>query len=194
MAGAPPRPCGQLTTLHLRTLHPDFMSAGKVLQELGGLATRRLLVDKSSRAEVDSALRCGEIIALARGRYALPADGQAAQVAHGLGGVLSHTSAALHHGWEVKHLPDPPHVTLPRKRRPPAGAANRGVQLHYADVPPEDITDGIATGIDLTLTQCLRTLPDDEALSVADSALRHGVPSATLRRVAMAVTCNRRSG
>jgi very-short-patch-repair endonuclease len=164
------------------------MSAGEVLRELGGLATRRLLVDRSSRAEVDGALRRGEIVALARGRYALPAVTQAAQVAHGLGGLLSHTSAALHHGWEVKHVPECPHVTLPRKRRPPAGAAARGVRLHYADVPSEDIIDAIATGIDLTLTQCLRTLPDDEALSVADSALRHGVPPATLRRVAMAVT------
>jgi very-short-patch-repair endonuclease len=65
--------------------------------------------------------------------------------------------------------------------------ARRAAELHYYDVLPEDLRDGLATGVELTLTQCLRSLPDDEALAVADSALRHGVPPSTLRRVALTV-------
>jgi hypothetical protein len=84
-------------------------------------------------------------------------------------------------------VPDRPHVTVPRKRRPPPSAASLA-QLHYADVEHLDVADGIATGIELTLTQCLRSLPEDEALTVADSALRHGVPLTTLPRVAMGVS------
>jgi very-short-patch-repair endonuclease len=46
---------------------------------------------------------------------------------------------------------------------------------------------GIATSIEITLTQCLRRLPYVEALVVADSALRHDVSPSTLRRVAASV-------
>ena len=158
-----------------------------MLNELGGLAIRHALVARASRAEVDRALKRGDIIAVARGRYALPHIASAQAVAHGMTGLLSHTSAALHDGWEVKVVPEVPHVTVPRKRRV-AASARRLATLHYADVLPEDTTDGIATSVGLTLTQCLRHLPDDEALTVADSALRHGVPAATLRRVSMTAT------
>jgi len=158
-----------------------------VLDELGGLATRAVLLRATSRTDVDRALRSGEIVAVNRGRYALPQVAGARVVGHVLGGLLSHTSAALHHGWPVKFVPERPHITVPRKRH--VAADSRGLAvLHYADVMADDITDGIATGVELTLTQCLRSLPDDEALSVADSALRTGVPPATLRRVAMGVT------
>jgi very-short-patch-repair endonuclease len=37
------------------------------------------------------------------------------------------------------------------------------------------------------LLQSLRALPDDEALAIADSALRHGVPSNVLPRVSLTV-------
>jgi very-short-patch-repair endonuclease len=163
------------------------VSVAEVLVELGGLATRGVLVERTSRADVDTAVRRGDVVVVARGRYALPAIESATAVAHSLSGLLSHTSAALYHGWEVKVVPEIPHVTVPRKRRAPAGA-KRLAGLHYADVLPEDVTDGIATGVELTLTQCLRALPNDEALVVADSALRNGVPPATLRRVAMAAS------
>ena len=94
------------------------MLVAAVLNELGGLATRGVLIDKSSRADVDKALRRGDIVAVARGRYALPQVAGATAVAHGLGGVLSHSVGALH-GWEVKFVPEL-HVTVPRKRRPKA--------------------------------------------------------------------------
>ena len=139
------------------------MSAAEVLLELGGVATRRtLLVAATSRADVDRALQHGEIVAVARGRYCLPAVDDAARLAHALHGVLSHTSAALHHGWEVKRVPERPHVTVPRRRRVDRGLAAR-VTLHYADLSADDITGGIATSPETTLLQSLRALPDDEA-------------------------------
>jgi very-short-patch-repair endonuclease len=95
--------------------------------------------------------------------------------------VLSLTSAALHHGWPVKTVPDEPHITVRRRRKiPPEKRCS--VKLHYYDLLPEDIADGIATSKELTLLQCLRQLPFDDALAVADSALRDG-EQAMLRRV-----------
>src|SRR5215218_8632650 len=113
------------------------------LLELGGLATRRALIDMTSRADVDRALRKAQIVAVARGRYSLPSVLEAERTAHQLSGLLSHTSAALHHGWEVKLVPELPHVTVPRKRRPSA-AGSKAAQLHYCDVPLEDVSGGIA--------------------------------------------------
>jgi len=55
--------------------------------------------------------------------------------------VLSLTSAALHHGWEVKHTPERPHVTVPRRRRVDPSLAAR-VVMHYSDLMRDEITDG----------------------------------------------------
>jgi very-short-patch-repair endonuclease len=162
------------------------VSAVEVLEELGGVATRGALIRATSRSEVDRALARDLIVAVARGRYCLPTVGDAARTAHAIGGVLSLTSAALHHGWEVKLTPERPHVTVPRRRHVDPVLAARAT-LHYADVTPDEITDGIATNPETTLLQSLRGLPDDEALAVADSALRHGVPPNVLRRVAASV-------
>ena len=162
------------------------MSVVQVLLELGGVASRHTLVEATSRVEVDRALRGGEILAVGRGRYCLPSVDGARRLAHALGGVLSHSSAALCHGWEVKHAPEHPHVTVPRRRRVDRRLAARAT-LHYADLTPDDISDGLVTGPETTILQSLRLLPDDEALAIVDSALRHGVPPNVLRRVAASV-------
>ena len=115
------------------------------------------------------------------GRYTLPSvHDSAAALAFRMNGHLSLTSAALHHGWEVKEVPKKPHVVFPRHRNVPRQWREE-VVLHRADLERDDVT-GVATGRELTLLQCLRQLPDDEALVIADSALRHG-EIATLRRV-----------
>lgn len=97
--------------------------------------------------------------------------------------MLSHTSAALHWGWELKAVPEQPHVTVPEKRKV-APARRAGVVLHRADLHPDDIS-GMATSPELTVEQCLRTLPFDEGLAVADSALRNGMAPSTLRRISV---------
>lgn len=147
------------------------MDVTEVLQALGGVATRAVLVTATSRLEVDRAVEAGRIVVPARGRYALPTADEAIAAAHARSGVLSLTSAALHHGWAVKTVPDEPHITVPRGRKPPRDGWGP-VQIHYADVDPADLVDGVATGKVLTLLQCLRMLPYDEALAIADSALR----------------------
>jgi very-short-patch-repair endonuclease len=161
------------------------MDISEVMQRCGGLASRARLIEATSRAEVDRALREGQLVRTGQGRYALPAVEVAATVAHGMNGVLCLTSAALHHGWEVRQVPDKPHVLVPRHRNVPKAWRGR-VHLHRGDLEADDIAAGIATSRDLTLTQCLRSLPDVDALVVADSALRHG-EQATLRRVVASV-------
>lgn len=156
------------------------MDIGDVIERLGGLATRAALIQATSRAEVDRALREEAVVRVGHGRYAVAQVDTAATTAFVMNGHLGLTSAALHHGWEVKNAPTKPHVVVPRKRNV-THARRREVELHRYDLGPDD-TSGIATSRDLTLMQCLRSLPDDEALAVADSALRHG-EDATLRRV-----------
>ncbi len=156
----------------------------EVLAEFGGIVTRAALIRATSRAEVDRALRDREILIVGRGRYCLPSLDEAPRLAHALGGVLSHTSATLYHGWEVKYAPERPHVTVPRRRRTDPRLASR-VVLHYSDLTREEITDGIATSPEVTLLQSLRVLPEDEALVIADSALRHGLAPGVLRRVSV---------
>ena len=155
------------------------MDVVDVLARSGGLATRASLIQATSRADVDRALRAGAVVRVGHGRYASIGVGEAAATAHAVTGVLSLTSAVIHHGWEVKAVPQKPHVVFPRKRRIPLAYRDR-VVIHRADLADDDVQDG-ATSRELTLTQCLRLLPYDEALVIADSALRHG-EHATLRR------------
>jgi hypothetical protein len=148
------------------------MNLVQKLNRLGGVATRAKLVRVSSRREFDRAVKRGEIVRDAYGRYALPVAADALRAANSLSGVASHRSAALHWGWEVKTVPEQPDVTIRRKRHLEDGQAD-GVTLHWADLTPDEVV-GAVTSQERTLVDCLRSLPFDEALTVADSALRHG--------------------
>lgn len=156
------------------------MSVVESLERLGGLATRATLIRATCRGDVDRALEVGDIVALARGRYALPAVDSTLAAAHRLSAVVSHRSAAQHWGWELKVVPMQPEITLPRNRRV-APKRLAGVTVRKADLAPGDVVDGV-TSKDRTLLDCLRNLPEDEGLVVADSALRHGFSA---RRLAL---------
>jgi hypothetical protein len=156
------------------------MDVATAIERSGGLATRAALIQATCRADVDRALREDSIIRVGQGRYAVPGVETAVAVAHAMNGHLALTSAALHHGWEVKKVPAVPHVIVPRKRNVPT-ASRKGVVLHRGDLHLDGVS-GFATSRELTLLQCLRNLPDDEALVIADSALRHG-EAPTLKRV-----------
>lgn len=158
------------------------MSVRESLVMLGGVATRATLIAATSRAEVDRAARHGDVVAGARGRYALPEADAAVRAAHDLTGVLCLTSAALHHGWEVKESPRRPHVLVSKHRKVDA-PRRTGVQLHRGDLHPDQV-EGIATARTTTLEMCLRSLPFDEALAVADSFLRHDGFPGMLRGIA----------
>ncbi len=154
------------------------MSVVEVLLQLGGVSARRPLVALTSRAEVDAAVAHGVVVVLARDRYALPAADEARRAAHRVTGVVSHLSAALHWGWAVKTVPTVPEVTLPRNRKLTLEQRS-GIVVHRAALGPDDVVAGV-TSRDRTLVDCLRGLPPDEALCVADSALREGYSHARL--------------
>jgi very-short-patch-repair endonuclease len=158
----------------------DPAGAVGALSELGGVATRSALVRVAGRSAVDRALATGAVVVVRRGWYTVPELASAESVARAAGGLLCLESAALHHGWAVKQVPDLPHVVLARGRRVPRGLEHRGV-WHRGDVASDD-RDGAATGRELTLTQCSRSLAFDAALAVADSARRSG-EAAMLARV-----------
>jgi very-short-patch-repair endonuclease len=151
------------------------------LLECGGIATRGTLLLSCSRADLDSAVAAGDIVRIARGRYALAAIDDDARTAARLGGVLCLTSAALHHGWAVKLVPDRPHLMFSRGRHLPA--KERGAHIHRRELAPDEVEDGVTT-VEATLAHCMRRLPFDEALAIADSALRSGVPRSALGRIA----------
>lgn len=153
------------------------MSAGvnllQHLYRLGGIADRATLVGLTSRSEVDRALRSGEIVRDGHGRYAAPVAAAALRAANALSAVVSHRSAALHWGWEVKTVPELPDVTVPSNRKI-SRERRATVNLHWALLRPEDVVDGRVTSRRQTIVDCMRALPFDEALAIADSALRHG--------------------
>jgi very-short-patch-repair endonuclease len=148
------------------------MEVSAALERLGGVATTAQLVTLSSRRRLRVALRRGEITRVGRGRYASAEATRDRTTAISLAGVTSHLSAARHWGWPVKWPPDRPWVTVRRKRH--LDAETRAVvNVSYADLTPDEIVDGVTSPL-RTVLDCARRLPFDEALAVADSALRAG--------------------
>lgn len=154
----------------------------EVLQKAGGSATFAQLRSYVHGRALRIALAEGRIKRVARGLYALPLDASALTVARAHGGVLSHESAAEHHGLDVVTTPLKPHVTVGRTQR--RRTTKLACTLHWTDAPE---FDGATTPL-RTVLDCARTLPFGEALAVADSALRKGLLSADeLRAAAIAV-------
>ena len=160
---------------------PSPISPVDRLRELGGIATRGTLLRSCDRAALDRAVRAGDVVRIARGRYALAVVDSARVAAARSGGVLCLTSAALHHGWAVKDVPDRPHVMVGRGAR--VDRRDRGYHLHFGQLRVGDVEEGVTTA-DVTLGHCIRRLPFDEALAIADSALREGFPESSLSRIA----------
>jgi len=141
-----------------------------VLTRLGGVASRAQLLEELGRDELADALSSGDVVRDARGRYALKTSDEARRAASRLAGTISHLSAALVHGWQVKTPPDAPHLTFSEHRKL-TKAQRRDVVVHRAELAPEDVHNRV-TSVERTLVDCLRTLPFDQTLAVADSALR----------------------
>lgn len=146
------------------------MSAIEVLTQLGGRATWAELRRHLTWSALDAAVRRGDLVKLARGRYVLPQLGSHPRAAHQHSAVLSHLSAAVAHGWAVKWPPTSPWLTVPRNRKMPS-VARRGLHVSYRPLSPRERRRGV-TGHVRTVLDCALKLPFDEALCVADSALR----------------------
>jgi hypothetical protein len=76
------------------------------------LIDARTLARLTSRRRIRTAICKGRIVRDGWGKYALPTADHARRVAHALSGAVSHTSAAAHYGWEMKHPPERPTVTV----------------------------------------------------------------------------------
>jgi len=150
-----------------------------LLVQLGGAASTATRLANVSRRELRTSLGRGEIVRVGRGRYALPVVDEALADAHRLDAYLTHLSAALHWGWEVRVPPTEPQLAVPRGREAPDG-------ICVIDLQREDL-DGWATNRLQTVLMCAADLPFPDGLAVADSALRHGdVTRLRLERAAAA--------
>lgn len=147
------------------------MDPVQALQRLGGVADTATLLRATSRRRLRTAVACGLVVREAPGRYALPGTEAAVRAAHRLSGVLVEGSAAQYHGWELKHRPLRPQVAVPRKRHLPAHRRT-GLDVRFADLASDDVSR-VATVPGATVMACAARMPFDEALAVADSALRH---------------------
>lgn len=148
------------------------MRVDEALKRLGGVAGRATLIEATSRRAVDRAVRRGRVVRDAHGRYALPTADEARRAASRLSGVLGMRSAASYWGWEQKSPPTEPEVVVRRGRKLTV-QQRHGVQVHWITVDAAHVHAGIVTDRETTLVHCLRSLPYDEALAIADSALRH---------------------
>jgi very-short-patch-repair endonuclease len=148
------------------------MDAEAALTLLGGSATWGELLEVTTGHAVKTAVRRGRVVRLRRGRYGLHSVEEHRREAHRRTAVRSHLSAAAAHGWPVKQPPTQPWLTVARKRH--LTAADRvGVHVTYRDLDRSEVADGITTPV-RTVVDCALRLPFDEALVVADAALRCG--------------------
>ena len=144
------------------------MDPAQVVRLFGGVVEYGVLLTLVTRSDLARALADGSIVRLRRGTYGLSSEGDRAAAA-GIGGHVSHLSAALHHGWKLKSVPDRPCITIPRNKARPGVDA----ELHWGTVSPMEQSCGVTRPVP-TVIACARTYPYDEALCVADSALRAG--------------------
>lgn len=149
----------------------DDLPLRTALAEPGGVARRADLRRSVSPRVIREAVAAGTVVQLGRGRYAGAGVADDLQRAHQASGVVSHLSAAAHHGWSMKH-PTRPQITL-RPGAHPSVSAQRGIRIFWRAIPVESIVDRV-TDPYRTVLDCARDLPFDQSLAVADSALRCG--------------------
>jgi very-short-patch-repair endonuclease len=151
------------------------MDVVAALTRLGGVASGRDLLALTTRRRLRSAVERGEVEVLARGRFALAGVRGQRRVAGEMSAVLSHLSAAQAHGWALKQVPTTTWVTVKRNRKLTQEQQAR-LEVTYADLAGDEIADGVTSPL-RTVVDCARKLPFDEALAVADAALRAGATS-----------------
>jgi very-short-patch-repair endonuclease len=143
------------------------------LVRVGGIARRHEIEKARGRGPLDEAVRRGEVVRVARGRYALPTADDARRAAQELTGTAILLSAAAHWGWRTKWQPRMPQVAVPLGRKVPQEVRGR-VDVRWRTVPGEQVVGGWVTSRVRTVHDCCALLPFDEALCVVDSSLREG--------------------
>jgi hypothetical protein len=152
------------------------VDAAVALEQMGGYATRQALLAAGVRRHgLTRAVDDGRVVRLRRGVYGLGLpDGvtRLAAAAVALNAVVSHDSAAVLWGLEMAHRPGQ-RVTVPRNR---SRARFEGVRVTRADVGETDVRGELrVTSVARTVLDCAAVLPLDEAVTIADSALRQGL-------------------
>ncbi len=145
----------------------DHMDPVDALLRLGGVASLGELLGPTTRSRLRTAVTQGRVVHLKHDRYGLVDLSTDRRVAGAAGGVVSHLSAALAWDWKIKHPPLRTHVTVPVGARRPS----QDVALHWSRLEDSEVRRGITSPV-RTVIDCARALPFDEALAVADSALR----------------------
>lgn len=153
------------------------MDATQALERLGGTASTKQLLRLTTRRRLRRAVRTGQVEQRARGRYALPTASEARKAAAGLTAIVCLRSAAAHYGWELKTQPPMPEVMV-RRGRKLSVEKRAGLAVHWANLADDQVQDGVTTPL-RTIVDCARILPFDEALAIADSALRCGAVTRT---------------
>jgi very-short-patch-repair endonuclease len=148
----------------------DLQAVADTVARLGGVATWAELRALHAARRVRRSVTAGLVVRAARGRYVLPSTAAHLRAAQRCSGVLSHLSAAQHHGWKVKVVPDRAWVTV-RLQRHLRGDQRTGVVARRSDLADHEVRHGVTSPL-RTVVDCARVLPFDEALTVADSALR----------------------
>jgi Protein of unknown function (DUF559)/Transcriptional regulator, AbiEi antitoxin len=137
---------------------------GALAERQYGVVSRQQLMELGlGRGAIDHRLRLGRLLPLYRGSYAvgqrrLPREARwmAAVLAVGPGTVLSHRPAGAH--WQIVRWSGVPEVTTPRKV-----SSRRGIRVHVADLPKDEITTlhGIpVTTVPRTLLDMAADLPE----------------------------------
>ncbi len=144
------------------------MQPREAIRILGGVARWNEIECLVSRADVDAELEAGTISRLRRGTYALGDLDDVRARAQAAAAAVSHLSAAASHGWKVKRPPEHPTITLPRNRSLPD---DESLQVFWQDLSPMQVYRGVTRPVE-TVIGCARAYDFDEALCVADSALR----------------------
>jgi very-short-patch-repair endonuclease len=164
------------------------------LSQRGGFATwQGLRRDGVSRWALERSVESSRVVRLRRGVYGLglPDGADALRAAAvELGAIVSHDSAAVLWGLELSHQAGQ-HVTVPRSR---GRARHVGVVVHRLDVDKEEaqVRDGIAVTSPLrTVVDCAASLATNQAVVIADSALRAGLVEPGELRAAAARTTGR---
>lgn len=135
------------------------MDVVEVLTELGGAARARTIVAAgASSAVLARACEQGRVVRVTRGVYALPGHDDEALTALRAGAELTCISAALQRGLWVMRRPTLVHVGVDHGR-PVAGTLLR---VHRTSHPISTLT---------ACLQCVRCLPELDALCIVESAV-----------------------
>lgn len=151
------------------------MDVVAALERLGGVGSAQQIVALSSRRTLNEAVRAGDVRRCRRGLYTLEKYDAHCRRALELAAVASHLTAAAHWGWKVMWPAERPWVTVPRNRKVALGVRAE-VHLTYADLAEHEVRDGVTSPV-RSVVDCARKLPFNQALAVADSALRSGMVS-----------------